>query len=260
MKADVRFSNLGWRHEFWQYIRLYNSVITGQSQREELASSGVFGNHSMASDMVERFRAYLAYREKALAKIIALLRTEDQANRFCNKQGIAVGVTATKSTDHHQSTKPMVATVSRIAEKVAADCKLTVNSNPQKSCVWTHYDRLSVTARNLDGAIPGLENPCIIWEIKEYWGKTRGGSKMSDAVYECMLVGMELRLLEEESDERIGHVCLIDGRDQWECRCSDLRRLIDILNQGFLDALIVGKEVETKWEAFLRSWIDKAST
>jgi hypothetical protein len=52
---------------------------------------------------------------------------------------------------------------------------------------------LHVSARNLDGAIPSLANPYLVWEIKEYWGKTKGGSKMSDAVYECHLVGLELR-------------------------------------------------------------------
>lgn len=111
---------------------------------------------------------------------------------------------------------------------------------------------LHVTARNLDGAIPALSNPHIVWEIKEYWGKTKGGSKMSDAVYECNLVGRELREFEERSFKRhVNHVVFVDGLEQWSYRKSDLARFVDLLYQGFIDCLIVGREVETKWKLLL---------
>lgn len=203
--------------------------------------------------------SYISYRDEALAHVVAVLRTEERANQFCQEQGVSVGVTATQSADHHQSTKPMVAAVGHIAKKVALEHQLNVDISPQASCVWMEEDRLTVTARTLDGAIPGLENPSIVWEIKEYWGKTRGGSKMSDAVYECMLVGMELRLFEEETGQRVMHAALIDGQVQWGHRLSDLRRFIDILNQGLLDVLIVGSEVETEWESFLRYALKEGS-
>ena len=55
----------------------------------------------------------------------------------------------------------------------------------------------------------------MVWEIKEYWGKTKGGSKMSDAVYECALVGLELRDFEERTGApRVQHVVFVDGKDQ----------------------------------------------
>lgn len=251
MRANEHFGQLGWRHELWQYVRLYNSIRTGKSQREELLDTGTFGPHSVPGDILELLKAYIEYREQALNEALSLLRTEEEANSFCDRIGIRVGVTATQSQDHHQSTKPMVAATSVLATRVAERYGLPANTDPQLSCLWTDYNQLAVTARNLDGAVPGLENPVIIWEIKEYWGKTRGGSKMSDAVYECLLVGMELRLMEEQVGERIAHVCLLDGSEQWGHRRSDLRRFIDILNQGFLDAVIVGQEVEHEWEAFL---------
>ena len=101
-----------------------------------------------------------------------------------------------------------------------------------------------------------LANPGIIWEIKEYWGKTSGGSKMSDAVYECHLVGMEIRHFEEKARCKINHVVFVDGKDQWAVRQSDLNRFIDLLNQGLIDYLFVGKAIETEWEPTLTSLLN----
>jgi hypothetical protein len=114
-------------------------------------------------------------------------------------------------------------------------------------------NKLHVTARNLDGAIPSLANPGIVWEIKEYWGKTKGGSKMSDAVYECNLVGRELREFEERTKARITHIVFVDGKEQWSHRQSDLKRFIDLFHQGIIDYLFVGRDVETEWEETLDS-------
>lgn len=255
MRADEQFRRLGWDHELWQYVRLYNSILTRKTQREELLEKGTFGSHTVSQEILELLRTYLTYREDALEHAISLLRTEERANQFCFSQGFSVGVTTTQSQDHHQSTKPMVSAVSGISKRITSEFNLNVETNPQRSCLWIDSDGLVVTARNLDGAIPDLENPLIIWEIKEYWGQTKGGSKMSDAIYECMLVGMELRFMERQNRKRIAHVCMIDGRNQWGHRISDLRRFLDILNQGLIDALIIGEEVEHEWETFLREWL-----
>jgi hypothetical protein len=119
---------------------------------------------------------------------------------------------------------------------------------------------LHVTARNLDGAIPSLANPTIIWEIKEYWGKTSGGSKMSDAVYECHLVGRKLRDFEESAGISVAHIVFIDGKEQWSSRQSDLKRFVDLFHQGLIDYLFVGKDVEADWEPTLERLLDEATT
>ncbi len=94
----------------------------------------------------------------------------------------------------------------------------------------------------------------MVWEIKEYWGKTKGGSKMSDALYECALVGRELREFEDRSGaQRVEHTVFLDGKDQWSHRQSDLKRFIDLFHQGLVDHLIVGREVETEWGKLLRT-------
>src|SRR5207249_357235 len=126
-----------------------------------------------------------------------LLRSEEDALAYCAAKGIAVGKTTTRSLEHHQSSKALVAAVSAIANRVCNRHGFDADLNPRTRCVWCAQNGLHVTARNLDGAIPSLANPFIVWEIKEYWGKTEGGSKMSDALYECNLVGRELREYEE---------------------------------------------------------------
>lgn len=81
---------------------------------------------------------------------------------------------------------------------------------------------------------------------------------MSDAVYECHLVGLELRDYEGRGGSRVTHVVFLDGADQWTSRKSDMRRFIDLLNQGLIDHLIVGREVEGEWEPLLHSLLDQA--
>ncbi len=184
---------------------------------------------------------------------LSLLRTEEESIQFCKNQKFNIGATTTKNQDHHQSSKSLIAAVSNIAANICNNKKITITPDPQNRCIWSNKKGLHITARNLDGAIPGLENPIIVWEIKEYWGKTKGGSKMSDAVYECHLVGREIRVFEAKSDIKIQHIVFIDGKEQWSHRKSDLARFIDLTNQGIIDLLFIGRDVETEWENYLVS-------
>jgi hypothetical protein len=110
---------------------------------------------------------------------------------------------------------------------------LTFENKPGRRCVWLVDKKRHVTTRRLDGAIPSLDSPDVIWEIKEYWGKKNGCSKMSDALYECGLVGLELRQFEERVEKPCAlHMVFLDGEDQWASRKSDLKRFIDLFHQG----------------------------
>jgi len=148
----------------------------------------------------------------------------------------------------------MVAADTGIAAMVCDEKDIALVSRPDRRCLWLSENRLHVTARNLDGAIPSLTNPTVVWEIKEYWGERSGGSKMSDAAYECNLVGRELREFEERAlHKRITHIVFVDGRQQWASRQSDLRRMIDLFHQGLVDHLFIGSEVETEWPKSLKA-------
>ncbi|HEV2445434.1 MAG TPA: hypothetical protein VGS58_05910, partial [Candidatus Sulfopaludibacter sp.] len=50
---------------------------------------------------------------------------------------------------------------------------------------------------------------------------------------------------------------LLDGKAQWTARKSDLLRFYDLYCQGLIDIIIVGREVETEWQQFVKSTIRK---
>lgn len=261
MNVNEKWRDLGWKHPLWDYVRFY-SVIQGKSKTLREMWKDKLRNLTMEIDEehdlpipkehAQLFFDYLSQQEEDFETATALLREEDEAKDFCQQLGLEVSETRTRSKEHHQSSAAMVAAVSGIARDHCSRRGLDLNVAPSRRCVWLSNNRLHVTARNLDGAIPSLDSPQMIWEIKEYWGKTKGGSKMSDAVYECALVGRELRDFEERAGlPRVPHVVFIDGRHQWSHRGSDLKRFIDLFHQGLIDHLIIGSEVETEWESLL---------
>jgi transcriptional regulator with XRE-family HTH domain len=263
MRAVQKWNKLGWKHPLWDLIRYYLS-LRGSRQQSEFRRALRDDKHVLVNGDVRfpvgkkvssrLFERYLEDRRDQFASLVNCLRTEEQALEYCKQLGITAQQTTTQR-DHHQSSKAMVAAVSAIAQTVCAESNSTVDTNPQTRCVWCFGNFLHVSVRNIDGAVPGLFNPTVIWEIKEYWGKTSGGSKMSDAVYECHLLGMEIRRFEEKSQQKVQHVVFVDGRDQWSVRQSDLNRFIDLLNQGLIDYLFVGSMVETEWRATLKELI-----
>jgi len=202
---------------------------------------------------VTLFFEYLKEREQNEADVYKMLRNEAQAVKACTDRKLKVKYTKTKNKAHHRSPYAVVALVNSIVEKVCVAKGLKFNPNPQSRCVWCTANRLHVTARNLDGAIPALANPVLVWENKEYWGGTAGGSKMSDAVYECNLVGRELREYEEATKVKVVHIVFVDGLVQWTARRSDLKRFVDLTNQGLIDHLLAGTEIETELEPILNA-------
>ena len=258
MRHTTAWQKLGWRHDVWTLVRFYRS-LRGNEKSAWLAT--LVGSASMEVEKgtllkiemknVNLLADYLKVAEAAQTAALSTLRTEAMALAHCQTLGVSVSKTRTKSEDHHQSSKALVGAVSGIAATACKSAGVKINPNPQRRCVWSTAEHLHVSARNLDGAVPGLVNPKIVWEIKEYWGQTSGGSKMSDAVYECQLVGREVREYEEESSTRVHHLVMLDGKEQWETRKSDLLRFIDLEHQGLIDRLFIGQEVETEFPAAL---------
>ena len=261
------WQNLGWHHPVWNLVRYYCSLRTGREKerwldqlRDENCMNVSNGeSFHMDKEHVNLLLQYLDFRQKELERVYALLRNERQALKFCKQLGVTVSKTKTRNQDHHQSSKALIAAVTAITRTVCERKGVGFNPNPQTRCVWCSKRGLHVTARNLDGAIPALANPTIIWEIKEYWGLTSGGSKMSDAVYETNLVGSELREFEEHTGVKVVHVFFLDGQQQWSVRKADLLRFVDLMHQGLIDYLLVGREVETQWENILASLLEPRS-
>jgi len=257
---------VGWEHPVWELVRYFLSIGTKEEResfvkalRDESAAKIGKVKLRLEADVSKLLIAYLEFRSTLWDARGKMLRTEAEAVAFCVKAlKESPKTTQTKNQDHHQSSKAMVLTTTRLAEAVCKEYGFTIDPNPQTRCVWLVEHKLHVTARNLDGAIPALLDPILIWEIKEYWGATSGGSKMSDAVYECALVGRELRDFEKRTGLHFDHAVLLDGKEQWTSRKSDLLRFCDLYYQGLVDALIIGREIETQWQPYVKSVIEKA--
>lgn len=254
---------LGWRHPVWDLVRFYLSFRgnKGEAWAKLLrdTSEMKLGDGEaipVAPEVINQFFAYLADRETAFASAVSLLRTEQEALDYCTSKTISVLQTRTKNQEHHQSSKAIVATVAAIVKELCETRNIGFNANPQTRCAWCVNHKLHVSARNIDGAIEHLVNPAVIWEIKEYWGVTGGGSKMSDAVYECNLVGRELREFEELTGTKVCHIVFLDGKAQWDSRKSDLKRFIDLTYQGLIDHLFIGKDIEDQFPVVLSGLLD----
>lgn len=137
---------------------------------------------------------------------------------------------------------------------------LNFDPDPRKLIVATKNKKaLHTLSRRVDGTYPSTTNPIALWEIKEYYGTTTG-SRVADAVYETMLDGYELNELRLKEEIDIKHYLIIDDRfTWWECGKSYLCRLIDMLHEGYLDEVVFGKEVVSRWPEIVKSW-PKVST
>lgn len=138
---------------------------------------------------------------------------------------------------------------------------LNFDPDPRKLIVATKNQKaLHTLSRRVDGTYPSTTNPIALWEIKEYYGTTTFGSRVADAVYETMLDGYELNELRLKEEIDIKHYLIVDDRfTWWECGKSYLCRLIDMLHEGYLDEVIFGKEVVSRWPEIVKSW-PKVST
>lgn len=268
MRRGEDFAEARWDDPFWHAVRMVLDVTprrrqpairTGGDVLDTLAavdSPAARGLTRYLSDsnMPERLSDYLAYRATEAERLEQhLLRTEEEAvHDLASLSDVEIQRYGTRSADHHQSSKVLVATVDAITRFECGRAGVTFDTNPQSRAVVIDEAEIWVSPRRLDGAIPSLFNPAAVWEIKEYWGVTGGGSKMSDAIYECQLVGQELRAFEDLYGPNVRHYVFLDGKAQWASRRSDLRRAIDLLSMGLVDELIVGREVLIEWPRAVR--------
>lgn len=125
--------------------------------------------------------------------------------------------------------------------------------------IWDDDGRIiGASSRRFDGAYPSIENPKLVWEIKEYYYATTFGSRVADGVYETQLDGFEFKELYDRTGRKVYHVLFIDAyRTWWIQGKSYLCRLVDAMNSGVVDEVIVGQEVFTRWPKLLRSIIQE---
>lgn len=113
---------------------------------------------------------------------------------------------------------------------------------------------IGASSRRFDGAYPNIINPQIVWEVKEYYYTTTFGSRVADGVYETQLDGYELKDISERTGFPIKHILFVDGyKTWWQDGKSYLCRIIDILNAGLVDEVIIGREVLERWPDVLKT-------
>ncbi|NLE40585.1 MAG: hypothetical protein GX615_01990 [Lentisphaerae bacterium] len=117
---------------------------------------------------------------------------------------------------------------------------------------------LRTFARRMDGAFPSVLNPLAVWEIKEYYYTTTFGSRVADGVYETLLDGMEVDELAVSENVEVLHYLIIDARyTWWDCGKSYLCRIIDMLHMGYVDEVLVGREILTRLPILVNEWCKK---
>lgn len=153
-----------------------------------------------------------------------------------------------------------IITEKTIREATDSKCSLGFDDDPH-GLVYVRDDNggiIGASSRRFDGAYPCIENPKIVWEIKEYYYATTFGSRVADGVYETQLDGFEFKELYERTGKKVYHVLFIDGyRTWWVQGKSYLCRIIDAMNSGVVDEVIVGREVFTRWSALLHAIVEK---
>jgi hypothetical protein len=115
---------------------------------------------------------------------------------------------------------------------------------------------LRTLARRVDGAFPSSVNPVAIWEIKEYYHTTTFGSRIADGVYESLLDGLELEELRESKEVDIKHYLFIDSRRTWwGMGKAYLCRIVDMLNMGYVDEVLFGREIVVEIPRLVKEWL-----
>lgn len=110
-------------------------------------------------------------------------------------------------------------------------------------------------SRRLDGAYPSSINPRALWEIKEYYYTTTFGSKISDAVYISQLDGHERHEIVEATGMPIYLYLFVDAYGTWwDQGKAYLCRLVDAVNKGVVDEIVVGRECVEAIPRLVRTW------
>ena len=155
------------------------------------------------------------------------------------------------------------AIINILAEKTIRACipeldELGFDDDPRGLVYIWDKDRalIGASSRRFDGAYPSIESPHMVWEIKEYYYATTFGSRVADGVFETQLDGYEFKELFDRTGRKVHHVLFIDAyRTWWVQGKSYLCRIIDSLNMGLVDEVIIGREVFTRWPELLKSML-----
>ena len=279
MFADPKFSSLS--PDFWALIKMVSEDL-GYTTRARGGVDGVAkifspyeiaelcerSNTNISDEYIELASQYSVWRANALNDIIRpnLMDAETAKTTFDNlyhdiyqRKGFSAKLPMNKQSGQMKQVNYFTAIINIITEDVITQLINTphpgFDDDPRGLVfVWDRNNRLvGGASRRFDGAYPSINNPKIIWEIKEYYYATTFGSRVADGVYETQLDGFEFQEIYNRTGIKVYHTLFIDAyRTWWVQGKSYLCRLMDALNAGLVDEVIVGKEVLTRWPQVLR--------
>jgi hypothetical protein len=275
MRADQRF--VGLPKAFWANVRTI-SQEAGYTQRRrgevkvhtvaEMAAAmtacGLRVTHLTGKDGTTELgctlERYFAYRADVLNTHVApLLMDAPEAKALFEQLHERMKPTCPLPMNKQKGDKASPNFLTGIVNMLvqANSDGLPVDYDPRELTTFTKDGApLRTLARRVDGCFPGPVNPIAVWEIKEYYYTTTFGSRVADGVYETLLDGLELEEVKHREGVECEHVLIADSKyTWWECGRSYLCRIVDMLNMGYVDEVLFGKEVIERLPGLVRSWV-----
>jgi hypothetical protein len=281
MQPDTRF--LSQPKPFWAYVRVISEAVgytarkTGQvvvpafhqitNALEQIGcrTSHVTDGQGRLTEFGQTLLDYFAYRANVLNSFVAShLMDVEQAKSAFEELKAQLSPQCPIPMNKQKGEKKAPAYFTGIINMLieaniqGAPC----NYNPRRLISVTHDGApLRTLSRQVDGAFPDVANPIAVWEIKEYYHTTTFGSRVADGVYETLLDGMELEELHQAEGISVRHYLMIDARyTWWDCGRSYLCRIIDMLHMGYVDEVLVGREVFDRLPALVKIWVAESLT
>lgn len=262
---------------FWAHVKLLSEILgysargTGKLKRytsEDIIETMKKRNFSIKhlharlineQTYLEILIEYLNHRARILEdEIEPNLMSRDQAKEIFEKLKKELNPTCSLPMNKQKKEKKhyayLTCIVNMLTEKLLGG--YLFDGNPQRLTVITKNEKpIRTFVRRIDGAYPSINNPNALWEIKEYYGTKTFGSRVADGLYESILDGEELFELRTNEGIRIKHYLIVDDHFTWWIKGkSYLCRIIDMMHMGYVDEVLFGKEVLSRWPVIVKEW------
>jgi len=276
MTADKRF--LGQPKDFWAHIRSISErahySVRGQDRVKAPAIADIvkaFKDLGLRTDHVtvndkptgygKLIEAYFQYRANVLNEYVKVrLMDAKRAKRVFDTlcaQHKPAGCDIPMNKQKGKKRKPnYLQAIINILIRVNCG-NLKANLTPRSLTTITRDGKpVRTLARWIDGAFPDTVNPIAVWEVKEHYHTTTFGSRVSGAIYETLLDGMELEELRVNEGVDVKHYLMVDAYQNWWGKGrSYLCRIIDMLHMGLLDEALFGYEVVERMPVIVKEWL-----
>lgn len=278
MKPDPRF--LGKPKQFWACVRSLSEQIgytvrgkslvftptlddmTAAFERMGLDAGRLRSKSGRPNALGRSLAEYFRFRADVLnQEVEPSLMSSEEAERMYEQVKISLadqGAGAAVPMNKQSGVKRKPAYLTAMVNLLLRDSLSGLPCDYDPKALTTFTDKnlpLRTLARRVDGAFPSVKNPIAVWEIKEYYHTTTFGSRVADGVYETLLDGMELEELRKSEGIDCKHYLMIDAKyTWWDCGKSYLCRIVDMLHMGYVDEVLVGKQVIDRVPELGREW------